>query len=181
MSTNAHWLKLGRISGVHGVRGWVKIQSYTQPPQQIVEYQPWRITLGDKSESAEIDAFRHSGKSVIAHIIGIDDRDKALALRQADIFVRAEQMPSLEKGEFYWYQLEGLKVTCHFQGHVYDLGRVDYLLETGANDVLVVKGNPHIGEGMDDKERLIPYLPGQTITQVDLESREIRVNWDPDF
>ncbi len=176
--TKAHWLKLGRISGVHGVRGWVKIFSYTQPPEQIVAYQPWRLERDGVVKNVVASDFKFSGKALVVTIEGITDRDQALELRHFDILVAADQLPNLAKGEFYWYQLEGLRVVSHYQGKNYQLGKVDHLLETGANDVLVVQGDL---DSVDQKERLIPYLVGETILKVDLDGGEIQVDWDPEF
>ena len=87
-------------------------------------------------------------------------------------------MPELSAGEFYWHQLEGMQVLSEFEGSVYRLGSVSRLLETGANDVLVVKGDE---ESLDQGERLIPYVPDQFVKSVDLQGRVIRVEWDPEF
>lgn len=176
----AQGLKLGRISGVHGIKGWVKVHSYTQPLQRIIEYQPWTLVRegdGERPSVVAVDA-KFSGKVLVVALEGFNDRDQALSLVRSDIWVAAEQIPALAEGEYYWYQLEGLRVVSRFDGISSDLGRVEHLLETGANDVLVVKGDQH---SIDQRERLIPYLKGSAALQVDLEAKEIRVDWDPAF
>lgn len=179
MSTqSAHWLTLGHISGVHGVRGWVKVHSYTQPPEKIIEYKPWRLTRAGISQTVEPVDAKYSGKALVVELDGVTDREQALALRQSDICIGADQLPHLSAGEYYWYQLEGLRVTSVYQGKRYPLGTVDHLLETGANDVLVVKGDQ---DSIDRKERLIPYLVGQTVLNIDLDAGNIQVDWDPEF
>lgn len=177
-NTSAQWLKLGRISGVHGVRGWVKVESYAQPPENIVRYQPWRLQLLDNVQDVLALDAKVSGKALVVKLEGIDDRDQALALRQHTILIDAQQLPELEQGQYYWHQLEGLQVVSQFEGTTYHLGKVDKLLETGANDVLVVIADDN---SIDARERLIPYLPNQVVSQVDLATGIITVDWDPSF
>ena len=158
---------LGYISAVHGIKGWVKVHSWTRPMEAILSYQPW--LLGEEGKSVKIVDGRKQGKGIAALLPGFDNREDAAVLVGQQIFVDREQMPPTEEDEYYWSDLEGLEV------HTTDgknLGRVERLLETGANDVLVVKG---------DKERLIPFVQGQYVKRVDLEAELIEVDWDPEF
>ena len=163
------YVTVGRISGVFGLRGWVKVFSDTDPRDHIVQFDPWYVRIGGQWREMRIADGHAQGKGVVALLDGIDDRDAASALVGADIAVRREQLPELAQGEYYWSDLIGLNVVT-VDG--VELGTVDRLMETGANDVLVVKG---------ERERLIPYLPGQVITEVDLENGLLRVDWDPEF
>lgn len=158
---------LGHVSGVHGVRGWVKIHSLTEPREAIFEYQPW--LLGDAHEAVRISEGIKHGNRLIAHIEGVDDREAAEELVNRSIAVRREQLPQADAGEYYWTDLVGLEVRLQ-DGRV--LGTVDRLVATGANDVLVVAG---------DRERLVPFVTGQYVKSVDLEHGVIVVDWDPDF
>ena len=161
---------LGRVSGLYGVRGWVKIHSDTDPRENIVNYQPWYLHQGDGWQSFRLEGGRRHGKTVVAKIQGLDDRDQAAALVGTEIAVRRSQLPEAEEpGEYYWADLEGLRVET-LDG--VDLGRVSRLFETGANDVLVVRG---------ERERLIPYLWQQVVCEVDLDAGLMRVDWDPEF
>lgn len=172
--TSAQEIVIGRISGVYGVRGWVKIHSFTEPSENLFGYRGWKIRRRDRWEAIEIDDGKQHGKGLIAHIAGVDDRAGAELLKGCDIAVPRAELPPLEGDEYYWHQLEGLEVYC---GAVL-LGRVDHLLETGANDVLVVRGS----EGsLDGRERLIPWVRGQVIRAVDLDAGRIDVEWDPEF
>lgn len=162
-------LILGRITGLYGVRGWVKVYSYTDPRENILRYSPWQLGLGGRWREAEVQGGRVHGKGVIAKLEGCDDRDAAAGLMGAEIAIRREQLEPLEAGEFYWADLIGLTV---INEDGLRLGVVDHLFETGANDVLVVRG---------ERERLIPYAPGEIVTAVDLERGELRVRWDPEF
>lgn len=171
-------IDVGRITTVFGVKGWVKINSQTEPIENIFSYSPWWLKTRHGVKSVEVKEFRPHGKGLVALIKGVEDRDQAQELCQVNIAVERAQMAELESGEYYWHELEGLAVISEFEGQVSRLGTVDRILETGANDVLVVKSDE---SSIDDNERLVPYLPGQFVTSIDLDAGEIRVDWDPDF
>jgi 16S rRNA processing protein RimM len=163
----ADYVPLGFISGVYGVKGWVKVHSYTRPREAILEYKHW--LLGPDRRQVTLRDGRRQGKTLVASINGIGDRDAASALVQVEIAVKREQLPALAAGEYYWADLVGLEVrTC--EG--IRLGTVERLVETGANDVLVVQG---------DRERWIPFVLGQYVTGVDLTEGRLEVDWDPEF
>ena len=170
-------LIVGRITAVHGVRGWVKIKSFTELAETIFDYQPWLIEKNGTLQKVEIDAWKRQGDGLIAHIKGVDDRDIARDWCHRDISVAEVAIPKLEDKEFYWYQLENLSVYCHFSQQVLKLGLVTTLLETGANDVLIVQGD---SDSIDKRERLIPYTQDYVLN-VDLDAMRIDVAWDPDF
>ncbi|MEA5444647.1 ribosome maturation factor RimM [Gammaproteobacteria bacterium AB-CW1] len=160
---------LGRISGLFGVRGWVKIFSHTRPRESIVDFGTWYLKGRGGWEAITVLDGRRHGNGVVARLEGIEDRDQAAELLKRDVAVRREQLPPAEEGEYYWLDLIGLQVET-LEG--VELGRVTGLLETGANDVLVVKG---------DRERLLPFVQGQFIKTVDLSAKRMVVDWDPDF
>lgn len=169
---------VGRITAVFGIKGWVKIHSDTEPLENIFSYSPWWLKTRHGVKPVEVVDYRPHGKGLVALIKGFEDPDKAQEICQLTIAVERGQMAELDDGDYYWHQLEGLVVITEFEGQSSRLGLVSRLLETGANDVLVVKGD---AGSLDDKERLIPYLPGQFVKTIDLEAGEIRVDWDPDF
>lgn len=171
-------VNVGRITTVFGVKGWVKIHSHTEPRENILQYQPWWLKTRHGVKAVEIDGGKLHGQGIVAHIKGVDDRDQAREYCQLDIAVERDQLPALESDEFYWHELEGLTVISEFGDSDCVLGKVTKLIETGANDVLVVKGD---SDSLDQKERLIPYVPEQFIKSIDLENGEIRVDWDPEF
>jgi 16S rRNA processing protein RimM len=167
-------LVAGKITGCYGVKGWVKVHSYTEPQENFLSYGHWRLKRRGGLEPIEFDQGRRHGKGLVAHIVGVDDRDQAESYRGLEVAVPAAELPELESGEFYWHQLQGLQVWCSSGEERVLLGTVDYLIETGANDVLVVKAS----EGsIDDREHLIPYLPDDVVTRVDLEAGVIEVDW----
>ena len=164
------WVVLGRVSGLFGVNGWVRVFSHTEPRVGIVGYAPvfLKQPQGEWRE-CRIEAGRAHGAGVVLKFAGCDDRDQAATLIQSDIAVRRAQLPPPAPGEYYWADLEGLRVVT-LDGA--ELGVVSHLLATGANDVLVVKG---------ERERLLPFVRGQVVIEVNLEQRLLRVDWDPDF
>ena len=160
-------IALGYISAVHGIKGWVKVNSWTRPMEAILQYQPW--LLGEDKEPVTIVDGRKQGKGIAALLPGFEDREQAVTLVGTQIFVRRDQLPATTSDEYYWADLEGLKVKTT-KGEL--LGRVEKLMETGANDVLVIRGN---------REHLVPFIHGQYVTRVDLEDGMIEVDWDPEF
>lgn len=158
----------GRITGLFGVQGWVKVFSHARPREAIIDYSPWFVEInGDQREMVVEDGRAH-GKGVVAKLVGVDDRDQASQLIGADIAIKFSQLPPPSKGEYYWAQLVGLEV-INLAGQRF--GKVDHLFETGANDVLVVRNG---------KERWLP-VTANVIREVDLEAGVIRVDWDADF
>ena len=170
---------IGRLTGVHGIKGWLKVYSYTDPLENLLGYRHCQICRQGVWQPLTIAEGRQQGKGLVVRLQGIDDRDQAAAFVGCDIAIPSAELPKLAPDEFYWRQLEGLQVVTDDpqRGHLV-LGKVDHLLETGANDVLVVKGD---GQSIDQRERLIPYLPGSVVREVDLAARTIEVDWDPDF
>jgi len=174
-SKSGDLVTVGRITAVYGVRGWVKVHSYTEPMDNILQFDQWWLQGAKGWEPVQVDAGRQHGKGLVVHIEGVDDRDLAAGFCQRDIAISRDLMPELEEGEYYWHQLEGLRVISRFGGGEHDFGTVVRLMETGANDVLVVRGDA------GGRERLIPYLPGEFITAIDLDAGVITVTWDPEF
>ena len=170
-------LIVGRITAVFCVRGWVKVHSYTEQLEAVFNYQPWWIDTSEGRQQVLVDDWKRHGDGLVVHIKGVDDRDIARAWCQQDIRVDKALLPDLSKEEFYWHQLEGLVVTSSFEGQEIRLGVVKSLLETGANDVLVVEGD---AQSVDREERLIPYAE-QFVTSIDVENGTIGVIWDPGF
>lgn len=168
---------LGRITGLYGVRGWVKVFSDTDPREGITSYSEWLLKRQHGWQRIAVENGRKQGKNVVVKLAGIDDRDMAAALSGCEIAVTRDQLVSPKPGEYYWLDLEGLKVITT---DGIELGIVDRLFETGANDVLVVREVMREGNS-EARERLIPYVPGQVVTDVDLQEKRMIVDWDPEF
>ena len=159
---------MGRIVGLFGVRGWVKVFSYTDPREAILSYEGWLLGRKGDWKPAEVAEGQRHGKSVIAHFVGVDDRDRAAALVGSEIAVLREALPETAEGQYYWLDLIGLRV-MHRDGT--DLGEVRSMLQTGANDVMVVQG---------EQERLIPFVKNEVVISVDMVERIINVDWEWD-
>jgi len=164
---------VGRVSGLFGVQGWVRIYSFTDPAENIFRYKPWHLRTENQSEKNTRDYAvadsRRQGKGLIAQFSGIDDRDKAGGLVGAEIYVARRNFVDTVPGEHYWTDLVGLPVET-VDGQL--LGVVESLLATGANDVLVIEG---------DQRHLVPFINGQVVKDVDMDAGKIVVDWDPDF
>ena len=163
------WVTLGRVSGVFGVKGWLKVQSYTEPRANIAQFGVWLLRMNGVDSPFDVEDGHSHGGSVVAKLRGLDDRDRAVEWVGAEIVVERERLPALASNEFYWTDLEGLEVRTT-AGEV--LGKVDHLLATGANDVLVIGGSP---------QHLIPFIVGPVVKLVDLPARLIVVEWSTDY
>jgi len=160
---------MGRIAGPYGVKGWLRVVSYTRQPNKVLEYTPWYLRRNNAWQSSGVVEAKRHGRGLLARLPGCEDRDSAAQLAGTDVGICRGQLPATAADEYYWSDLIGLPVVT-LDDTV--LGTVDHLIETGANDVLVVKG---------ERERLIPFIQGQVVALVDLDIRVIRVDWDSDF
>ena len=166
--TDSKPLVLGRISGLYGVRGWVKVHSYTDPRDAILKYGSWLLEQDGVWRETSVAEGRKQGKTVVARLDAVTDRDMATAFVGMTIGVARSDLPETDSGEYYWTDLEGLQV-IHQDGRI--LGKVAYLLATGANDVLVIQG---------DQEVLVPFVKDEVIKGVDLATGMISVDWEWD-
>ncbi len=165
---------MGRVAGVFGVRGWVKLHSYTRPAENLLEYPRWWLVTAQPYEARLIE-----GKAQVSGLVAkisdaqgapIEDRDLAAALIGAEIQVERSELPKAEPGSWYWDDLVGLAV---FSNAGEPLGRVVSVTENGAQDVLVLEDG--------GRERLIPFVVGPIIQSVDLEAGRIVADWAPDY
>ena len=170
MEPSARRILLGRVHGAFGVRGEIKLESFTDPASAIFRYQPWvlRDVQGRERELARARG-RLTAKGIVATFPDVADRDAADALRGTEVWVARSALPPPKPGEYYWVDLEGLRVVNR-EG--VDFGRVSHLFSTGANDVLVAEG---------ERERMIPFLQPDYIVSIDFEAGVVTVDWDPEF
>ncbi len=160
---------VGCLRGVFGVRGWVRVKTYTTNPPDILRYKPWYLERDQEWHEFVAEEGRMQTKGLVARLRGLDNPEQAAPWALSQVAVDREQLPALANGQYYWKDLEGLRV-LNLAG--VDLGKVSYLFETGANPILVVEG---------ERRRLIPYIKGSVVQTVDLPGRLITVDWDPDF
>lgn len=168
-ASRAKWVTLGRVSGVFGVKGWLKVQSFTEPRDNIARFGAWTLRRNGVDRVFDLEGGHGHAGGVVAKLKGLDDRDRAREWVGADVVVRREQLPPLSDGELYWADLEGLEVRTT-AGVV--LGKVDHLLATGSHDVLVLDGEP---------KRLIPFVVGAVVKEVDLSRGSIVVDWSANY
>jgi len=166
---------MGKITSVYGVKGWVKVFSYTQPKENLLKYKVWTLRKNSRDQQVKVLQSKVHGNGIVAYLEGYSDRERSKELSESLIMLEVDALPSLEDGDYYWHQLEGLKVLT-VDGAL--LGKVSHLMETGSNDVLVIK---KCAGSLDAKERLVPYLLEQVVKSVDIDSGQIVVDWDPEF
>ena len=167
---------VGRLGAVYGIKGWLKVHSFTDDAESIFEYSPWLTQQNGEWREIRVSGWKRHNNGLVCKLEGIDLREDAQAMAGVDIAVQPQAFPELSDGEYYWSDLMGCQVV-NLNG--YQMGDVTELMETGSNDVLVVKAKLNDAYGM--KERLIPFLEGQVIKKIDLANRSIEVDWDPDF
>lgn len=169
------WVPVGKVSGLFGVKGWMKIFSDTQPKENILSYSPWFLKRDGQWQEFELLTGKAHGKGVIAQLSGCIDRDIAADLVGSEIAIKHEQLEKPASGEYYWNDLIGLLVK-NLEG--VEFGKIVSMLETGANDVMIVSST---GDKGKNKERLIPFVIDEVVHEVNLEEGFITVAWDADF
>ena len=165
---NENFIYLGKLVGAYGVKGWIKVQSETRPETNIGNYKRWYLVKANERQTFELEQIRQHGKGLIAKLVGIDDRDAAESLLKRHIEVEISELPGLDAGEYYWHQLINCDV---FNQESIHLGRVEKIVETGANDVIVVKGT---------NRYLIPWVNDVYIKNINIEENRIDVEWEID-
>ena len=161
---------LGRVNGLHGVRGWLKIYSYSKPKENIFSYKPWLLKFAEEDwREIRVKAWKVQGKGLIAELEGITDRENASQYLGMEVAVVRSAMPTLADDEYYWCDLIGLEVVNQDASV---LGKITEIKETGANDVLVVEG---------EDRYLVPMLKGSVVKSVNLEQGEMLVDWDGEY
>ena len=171
-SAAAQFVAVGRVGGPYGVRGWLRIVSFTVPPANLLNYRPWSLRLPQRPAAwgcwrpCNLGVAKAHGEGFIASFGGVADRSAAMRLSGAQVGVPVSSLPPLPEDEFYWRDLIGLRVLNH-NGD--ELGLVQRLLPTGGHDVLVVRGGA--------AEVLIPFVEVY-VTEVRPEEGCIRVRWE---
>jgi 16S rRNA processing protein RimM len=161
---------IGHIGSTFGIHGWVKIFSYTDPRANILNYTPWQILVNGQWRIVKRLGEKIQGKIIIVHFENNETPEQSRLLNGLKIAINREQLPKLKKDEYYWTDLIGLTVIN--ENNVI-LGVIENFIETGSNDVLIVKG--------EKKEHLIPYLRNSVVKEIDMEQKIVRVNWDPEY
>ena len=158
---------IGRLGGAYGVRGWMKVSSYTRPKENIFSYSPWLLRIGERWQQVSVDDKQQRGDRLTVKLSGVESPEQARELLHSDIAIFREQLPPLAAGEYYWFDLVGLQV---FNQDDVRLGEVSNIVETGANDLLVVKD-------ANKRRDLIPLVNYGYVMQVDLNAGTMQVDW----
>jgi 16S rRNA processing protein RimM len=169
VNSQDNWIIIGRFGRPHGIKGFVTVHSFADPPENILRYTAWHAFLQKQWQPIKLLSVEVHNKSIIALVEGYPERETAARLTNVEIAINAEQLADLKPGEYYWHQLIGMKV-INKEG--LSLGQVTEIIPTGSNDVLVVQG---------EKRHLIPYLPGEFVINIDASQKVITVDWDLDF
>ena len=166
-SPEAKLIPMGRLGAARGLKGWLRVKSFADPPEQLENYRTWNLLVNDQCRQMTLRRLRTTPRGLECLLDGIDTRDDAEALRGGEIRVNRADLPPAGENEWYWDDLVGLEVR-NLEGQ--SLGRVHSLMATGANDVLIVQG---------ERRRLIPFVQGSRVREVDLQGRRLIVDWDP--
>lgn len=159
---------LGQIVAPYGVKGWVKVEPFTEKVGTLLDHSPWWLAAHETWRPVELEAGKLHGAVLVAKLAGIETPEAALTLRRVEVGVPRSALPQEADGEYYWADLEGMTVT---NAEGVELGRVDSLMDNGAHGILVVRG---------ERERLIPFVPAHVI-EVDRDARRILVDWGADY
>jgi len=168
LAQDSDWVVMGRIAAPFGIKGWVKVQAFSDDPGTLMDFESWRIGRGDKHTHYRVEAAQDHSNTLVAKLGGIDDRDAAFALRGQEISVERSRLAPPSDDEFYWSDLIGLKAVNR-EG--IELGTVSSLMESGAHDLLVIKGI---------REYLIPFVAA-FVGKVDVPGGRIEVDWGEDY
>lgn len=166
----------GRISSAYGIKGWLRVHSFTESPESFLELAPFFRIQGSRPIPVNIEQGKVHGTGLVVRIAGVNDRSKAEELRGVELHVLKTSLPKLEAEDYYWTELIGLSVVTSHEGRDVLLGTVSKILETGANDVLVLGSSEG---GADSRERLVPYID-DVVLSIDLTQKLIHVAWHPD-
>ena len=167
---------VGKLGSTYGIRGWLRVYSSTEYAESIFDYQPWFLKIKGQWQPTELESWKHHNHELIAKLKNVNDRETAQSLANIEIGVDLSVFPQLEEGDYYWHDLIGCNVV-NLEG--YAMGTVTEMMETGSNDVFVVRANSK--DAFGKQERLIPFLYEQVVKRVDLTTKIIEVDWDAGF
>lgn len=160
---------MGRCGSAYGIQGWLKVISFTDPSDNLLNYKTWLVEHDKLWQAITVQDGKRHGEFLAVKLVGCDDRDQARTYTNDLIAVPRTELPALKKDEYYWADLVGLRVINH---HGIELGKIDRLIATGANDVMVV---------MDDAKHQcwLPYTTN-VVKSIDLDKKEMYVEWEQD-
>ena len=158
---------LGKITGAHGIKGWLKIQSFSSPPENILNYPQWIINNQGEEDFYSIEQGRKQNNKIVVKLEKIDDRNTAESLINSKIQILRSDLPKLSNENYYWSDLVGLSV---LNSEEKVIGKIESLIETGANDVMVINA-------LKDERILVPFVMHEIIKEVNVELNYIKIDW----
>ena len=159
---------LGQVGGAFGVQGWVRIQSYTDPPANILKYERWQLGRAGQWREVEVEDGKETAKGVLAKLVGVETPEDARLATGSEIAVTREELPKPAPGEYYWSDLEGLAA---FGQNDQPLGRIEEFRATPAGTVVVIRG---------ERQHWVPFVK-ERIVSVDLDAGRVVLDWDADW
>ena len=159
---------LGQVGGAFGVQGWVRIQSYTDPPANILKYERWQLGRAGQWREVEVEDGKVTAKGVLAKLVGVETPEDARLATGSEIAVTREELPKPAPGEYYWSDLEGLAA---FGQNDQPLGRIEEFRTTPAGPVAVIRG---------ERQHWVPFVK-ERIVSVDLDAGRVVLDWDADW
>ncbi len=162
-------MTLATVGAPWGLQGWVKVWSATSPRERLLEYREFNGASEHWQGHLDVAQIRPQGRFLACKFNGFDSPEAAEKIKSVELQVRRSALPDTEENEYYWHDLIGLQVVT-VAG--IELGRIEEMLETGANDVMVVQG---------ERRRWVPFVIPEVVAEVDLVAGICRVDWDPDF
>jgi len=163
------FLLIGKIVGVHGLKGYLKVYTYTETLNAFDSCHSIHIkTEGGQEQNYKIENAKPHKKGVLLSLEGVSTISKAERLVGSDLFMEKESLPELEEGAYYWFEIIGLSV---FSKDDIFIGNVTSVIPTGSNDVYVVKNL----DKNNSQEILIPAI-ASVVLEIDLKKERIRVD-----
>ena len=158
---------LGKISGVHGIKGWLKIHSFSSPPENILNYPKWIINNQGEEECYSVEQGRKQNNKIVVKLEKIDDRNTAESLINSKIQILRSDLPKLSNENYYWSDLVGLSV---LNSEETVIGKIESLIETTANDIMVINTSKN-------ERVLVPFVMHEIIKEVNLELNYVKIDW----
>ena len=168
MMNDQEKLVIGRVSSPHGIKGWLKILSYTDPIENIFSYKSIFLKKRNNYLPFEIEDYSISGKIIRMKLKGVDDRNHSEEIADCEILINRNHLPEISSDSYYWADLIGFQV---IRKDSENIGVLDSFLETGSNDVMVVVGK-------NNNRNLIPFINRDVIKTVDMKGKFIIVDWN---
>ncbi|RIY32530.1 hypothetical protein CKF54_04630 [Psittacicella hinzii] len=174
MAKKEKLITLGKFGSTYGYKGWIRVNSFTEEPTNIFSYANWFVNINNTLTPVKVESWKVHANHLVCKLDCLDSLEEAKAFNNLFVYVKGEDLPELD-GEYYWKDLMGCKV---FTPAGYELGTVTQIMETGANDVLVLQAP--LTDAYNRKDRMVPFID-KYLVEVDINNKKIVIEWDPEF